>query len=372
MSSEGFSSSMVELTFFRGRVALYAILKALEIGEGDEVITQAFTCVAVPEAIMAAGARPVYVDLESNSFNMDADDLEGKITSRTRAIIVQHTYGIPADMERIIPLAERAGVPVIEDCCHSLASTYRDRIVGSFGVASFYSFEWGKPIVVGIGGSAVVNDSELRDKVRRQYRTYQFPGLLSQSRIQLQYLAFRLLFKPSLYWRIRGLFHWLGSIGVAESNYNPIDEGSVAEDFSLRMPKSLQRRLARKLTALDRQTAYSRWAAREYRSRIQSEVVAHPVLPDDSSTVFARYPLVTEYKEGLLRKARQANVELADWYSTPVHPLSPQELPLVHYTLGRCPNAEGRCRQVVTLPTHPAVKKRDIDRAIEFLNEVAL
>ena len=366
------SGSLGELTFFRGRVALYAILKALEIGVGDEVATQAFTCVAVPEAIMATGARPVYVDLESNGFNMDADDLEGKITSRTRAIVVQHTYGIPADMERIISVTERADLPLIEDCCHTLASTYKGRTVGSFGVASFYSFEWGKPIVVGIGGSAVVNDPKLRDKVRRQYRTYQFPGVLNQSRIQLQYLAFRLLFKPSLYWRIRGLFRWLGSIGVAESNYNPIDEDSVAEDFSLRMPKSLQRRLARKLTILDRQTAHSRWAANEYWTRIQSEVVAHPVLPDDSSTVFARYPLVTQHKEGLLRKARQVNVELADWYNTPIHPLSKEELPSVRYVIGSCPNAEARCRQAVTLPTHSAVKKRDIDRAIEFLNEVAL
>jgi len=360
------------LYFYRGRVALYAILQGLDIGNGDQVVTQAFTCVAVPEAIMASGARPVYTDIEPNGFNMDADDLERKITPQTRAIVVQHTYGIPVDMERIKYVADKAGLPIIEDCCHTLVSTYKGKMVGSFGVGSFYSFEWGKPIVAGVGGSAVVNDSELRDKVRRQYRSYQFPGLVSQSRIQLQYLAFRLLFKPSLYWRIRVLFHWLGSVGVAESNYNPIDEGSVAEDFSLRMPKSLQRRLARKLTVLDRQTTYSCWVAREYRSRIQSEVVAHPVLPDDSSTVFARYPLVTEHKEGLLRRARQANVELADWYSTPVHPLSPQELPLVHYKPGRCPNAEGRCRQVVTLPTHPAVKKRDIDRAIKFLNEVTL
>ena len=366
------SGSLGDLTFFRGRVALYAILKAIEIGEGDEVAAQAFTCLAVPEAIMATGACPSYVDLETHGFNMDANDLERKITSRTRAIIVQHTYGIPANMEQIVELARVKGLPIVEDCCHTLNSTYKGKAVGTFGVASFYSFEWGKPIVVGIGGSAVVNDSELRDKVRRQCRSYQFPSLVSKSRIQLQYLAFRMLFKPSLYWSIRGLFHWLGSVGVAESNYNPIDEGSVAEDFSLRMPKSLQRRLARKLTALDRQTTYSHWVAREYQSNIQSEVVAHPILPDDSSTVYARYPLVTEHKEGLLRKARQANVELSDWYNTPIHPLSEEELPLAHYAVGSCPNAEARCRQVVTLPTHLAVKKRDIDRAIEFLNGVTL
>ncbi|HIE26284.1 TPA: hypothetical protein EYP66_03250, partial [Candidatus Poribacteria bacterium] len=93
------SSRFAKLTFFRGRVALYAILKALNIGPGDEVATQAFTCVAVPEGIMASGARPVWVDIEVDGYNMDAEDLRRKLTLRTRAIIVQHTYGIPADMD---------------------------------------------------------------------------------------------------------------------------------------------------------------------------------------------------------------------------------------------------------------------------------
>ena len=85
------SNLLADLVYFRGRVALYALLKALDVGPGDEVATQAFTCVAVPEAIMATGASPIYVDLEPTGFNMDVGDLQHKITSRTRAIIVQHT-----------------------------------------------------------------------------------------------------------------------------------------------------------------------------------------------------------------------------------------------------------------------------------------
>jgi len=365
-------TSLTELAFFRGRVALFAILKALDIGKGDGVATQSFTCIAVPEAIMAAGACPVYIDLESTGFNMNADDLERKLTSRTRAVVVQHTYGIPADMNRIVQIAQRTRLPIIEDCCHTLASTYGNKTVGTFGVASFYSFEWGKPIVVGIGGSAVVNDPVLQGKVRAQYANYKLPASANQFRLQLQYLAHRLLYRPSLYWPVRSLYHLLGSVGAAESNYNPIRDGDTARDFSLRMSEPLQERLARKLDDLDAQTRHSCWVTSEYQSRIKSTVVSHPVLSKDSNTVFARYPLIAQHKATLLMKARRANVELAEWYATPIHPISEKDWPLIYYEAGSCPNAELRCEQVVTLPTHPAVKQRDIDRAVRFLNQVSL
>jgi len=366
------SSSLMELAFYRGRVALYAILKALNIGIGDEIAIQAFTCLAVPEAIMATGASPVYIDLEANGFNMDTDDLKNKITSGTRAIVVQHTYGIPANMDPIVQVASEAGLPIIEDCAHTHGSTYHGMQVGSFGAASFYSYEWGKPVVVGIGGSAKINDVELQEKVVADYECYEFPGSISQFRVQLQYLAFGLLFRPSLYWPVRSLFHWLGSLGLAESNYNPISEDNIADDFHLRMPKPLQRRLSWKIQHIESISDYRQWVVDEYRTRINSRLVEHPQIPEDVGVVYARYPLITKNKKELIKAARKSNVEVAEWYATPIHPLSGDELSLMKYEMGSCPNAEARCEQVVTLPVHPAVKQRDIDRAVKFLKEVFL
>ncbi len=361
---------IIELTYYRGRVALSALLKGLGVGKDDEVAVQAFTCVAVPEAIMASGVRPVYADIEQNGFNMDASDLERKITPQTKAVIVQHTYGIPADMERIKYVVDKANIPIIEDCCHTFVSAYKGKIVGSFGVGSFYSFEWGKPIVAGIGGSAIINDSNLNEKIQSKYKDYRFPSTVKLLRTQLQYFGFKILYRPSLYWPVRDMFHMLGSIGAAESNYNPIGTDGVARDFSLGMSEALKKRLANKLQTLDAQTRHSRKVAAEYRSRIHSTLVSHPVLPANSNTVFARYPLIAEEKPMLLTKARKANVELAEWYSTPIHPLESQDLRKVHYEAGSCPVAEERCGQVVTLPIHLAVKKRDIDRAVRFLNRI--
>ena len=365
---QDFLKKLEGLTFYRGRVALYAILKGLGIGAGDQVATQAFTCVAVPEAIMASGAHPVYVDIEPNGFNMDASDLECKITPQTRAIVVQHTFGIPADMERIKHVADNADIPIIEDCCHTFVSMYKGKMVGSFGVGSFYSFEWGKPVVAGIGGSAIINDSNLNEKIQSQYKDYRFPSPMKLLRIQLQYSGFKILYRPSLYWPVRDMFHILGSIGAAESNYNPVQENQVAEDFCLKMPKPLQRRMARKLSNLDAWSRHSRWVSNEYQSRIKSNQVRHTEIAPDCEVVFARYPLLANDKGMLLKQARKAKVELSDWYSTPIHPLTGNDLKLVRYKAGSCPNAEKRCKQVVTLPTHMAVKVKDVERIVTFFN----
>lgn len=363
-------SDYMQYTYYRGRVALYALLKALDIASGDEVLTQAFTCVAVPEGIMAAGAKPVWIDIISDGYNMDPDDLERKITSKTRAIIVQHTYGIPANMDAIMAIAERRNISVIEDCCHTLASTYDGKPVGSFGVGSFYSFEWGKPIVAGIGGAAVVNDPALRERVAAQYIAYRTPAAGNQLKLQLQYLAHRFLYRPVLYWPVRWLFHTLGKVGAAESNYNPMQEGQVAEDFSLRMIPPLQARLKHKLEELEVVTAHSRNVVAQYRQGIRVDSVKHPQIPSKGEAVFARYPLIVPDKRAFLMAARRANVELAEWYTTPVHPLKGNELSLVYYEPGSCPNAEQRCREVVTLPTHHVVGRRDVERVVKFFNKV--
>jgi len=359
------ANKLVGLTYFRGRVALYAILRALNIGKGDEVITQAFTCVAVPEAIMATGANPVYVDVEPGRFSMNVDDLKLKVSFRTRAIVVQHTYGIPASMDEIVLIAEKKGIPVIEDCCHTFNSSYKGKAIGTFGIGSFYSYEWGKPLVAGIGGSIQGNNEQLMEKIYINYDSYKLPNIITQIKIELQYYGFRLFYRPTFYWPVRTLFHWLGAIGLAESNYNPI--GEVADDFNLRMSPLVKKRFLQKIKNIQKQTQHSRWVSEQYRMRIYSAAISHPVLNTDDKITFSRYPLLVRNKRELLSKARQACVEVADWYATPVHPLTGKLMDKVQYKWGSCPNAEACCNQVVSLPVHIGVKQFDIDRAVDFL-----
>jgi perosamine synthetase len=362
-------SDLGKYTFYRGRVGLYAILTGLGIGEGDDVAIQSFTCLAVPEAILAVNARPVYVDIEAAGFNMAQSDLINKITSKTKAIIVQHTFGIPAKIDAILEVSKKNNIPIIEDCCHSIMSTYNGLTVGNFGIASFYSFEWGKPIVIGIGGSVIINNDTLESKVAELYHHYKTPRAIDVARIQLQYYIFKLLYRPSLYRPIRALFHWLGALGVVKGNYNPVGKGEVARDFTRRMPTPLKNRLEREAKRLEAMAAHSQSVTLQYRSQIRSLAVSHAVLPETDNIVLVRYPLLARNKSQLIEQARRANIELSGWYATPVHPLSVKDSHLAGYEAGSCLNAEQRCREVVTLPIR-SVSERDIRHAIEFFNHV--
>ncbi len=366
------SSALTEFTYFRGRVALYWILKALGIGHGDEVATQAFTCLAVPEAILACGAKPVFIDIEPNGYNLDPDDLRRKISSHTRAVVAQHTFGIPASMPRIMKVAAEAGIPVLEDCCHTYQSSINGKSVGSFGAASFYSFEWGKPIAIGIGGSAYVNDPTLKRRVGELYSELCAPGFVSQLKLLVQASLFQLLYRPRFYWLLRSAFHMFSKAGAGTGNYNPVRSmGDAAEDFQLSMVPSFRRRLADKLQHIEAHTKHSHWLVEHYHQIIDDSNAVHLQHSPDVKPVFSRYPLQVNDKERVLAQAREQRVEVADWYRTPVHPLTKEHAGAVHYDSDACPCAEERSREVISLPTHQRTGRGFVDQVEKLFSKAA-
>ena len=150
-----------------GTDALYLTLKALGIGAGDEVITVAHTFIATSEAISAAGARPVFVDIKEDTMLMDPALLEAAITPRTKAIVPVHLYGQPCEMDLIMEIAERHGLKVIEDAAQAHGARWRGRRVGSIGDAACFSFYPGKNLgAFGDAGAVVSNDEDLIERVR--------------------------------------------------------------------------------------------------------------------------------------------------------------------------------------------------------------
>src|SRR5262249_18636779 len=152
--------------FWKGRVALYAILRALRIGPGDEVIVPAFTCVAVPNAILYAGATPVYVDIDESTYTPDPTGVEAAVGPRTRAILAQNTFGLSSDLEALSAVAAEAGAVVIDDCAHGLGGSYDGQPSGTAADAAFYSTQWTKPLSTGLGGIAVTQDEGLAGQLR--------------------------------------------------------------------------------------------------------------------------------------------------------------------------------------------------------------
>jgi dTDP-4-amino-4,6-dideoxygalactose transaminase len=145
-----------------GSAALHLALLALDVGEGDEVAIPSFVCPALLNAVRYVRAVPVIVDIHPQSFNMDANDLKKRLTAKTKAVILPHMFGLPADIREIAAL----GVPIIEDCAQSLGSRYQGAPTGSFGTVSVFSFYATKVICTGEGGMIATDDAQLLEKIR--------------------------------------------------------------------------------------------------------------------------------------------------------------------------------------------------------------
>jgi dTDP-4-amino-4,6-dideoxygalactose transaminase len=360
---------LTRFTYFRGRVALSAILRALGVARQDEVLLQAFTCVAVPEGIMSVGAKPVYVDVADGTLNMDPADLANKITDRTRALIIQHSYGMPADVVELIRIARERGIAVIEDCAHTIASRVGGRLVGSFGDAAFYSYEAAKPVFAGIGGSAIINDPSLEKRIAAAHSSLEEPPVFTQLETAALVEAYRIAYRPSTYWAVRSLFRSLSAAGLIRGNYNKVGlDLKPATDFERRMGRLQSGLLAKELKKLEDQTSQRTRVAGQYRSLIHSNHVRHFPIATDVEPVFGRYPLFAYDKREIVERARDARVEIAVFYDTPVQPLSGDGLRDVSYEPGSCSRAETLAKHVVSLPTGTHATQKQIDRTVAFLN----
>lgn len=172
-----------------GTAGLHLCIRALGIGEGDEVIVPSFTFVAVANAVRYERATPVFVDIEAATLNLDPAKVEAAITPRTRAIVVVHTFGVPAEMDAILGIAARHGLAVIEDACEAIGAEYQGRRVGGFGDAAVFAFYPNKQITTGEGGMVVTRDEALARRVRalRNQGRYESDDWLQHSEVGYNY-----------------------------------------------------------------------------------------------------------------------------------------------------------------------------------------
>lgn len=149
---------------FNGTVALYIVLKALNIGTGDEVIVPDLTFIATANAVIMAGARPVLVDVDDTYFNIDPDKIEEEITDKTKAIIPVHLYGLSANMDKILKIAKKYNIYVIEDAAQGIGVKYKGKHVGHLGHAGIISFYGNKTITMGEGGVILTDDDIIAEQ----------------------------------------------------------------------------------------------------------------------------------------------------------------------------------------------------------------
>lgn len=359
------------LTYFRGRVALREALQALGVGPGDEVAIQAFTCLAVPLPIIRVGATPVYVDVNSNDLGMNVSDLEEKVGPRTHAIVVQHTFGIPADVQGVLRVAAKWGIPVVEDCCHVFGATVAGQEVGSFGIAAFYSFEWGKPLVAGVGGGLRVNAPDLFSALKTRHMRLRQPPLRQQAMVELQYWAYRTLLNGRTYWIVREIYNRFSRLGLVVGSFRKEDlQGAPHDEYGWTMARLCEARLRRRLSRIGELVKHHRSIVDRYEKGLRELGLNTWKVPEGQQPVWLRYPIRCTEKEAVLAAAQAKRVELSGIFRTPVHPLKPKDADLVSYVEGSCPVAEELCRTLVSVPVGLRVRNWDVDRTLEFLASV--
>ena len=305
-----------------GTSALHLALLAAGIGPGDEVITVPFTFYATVATIDYTGAKPVYVDVDPETFTIAPHQIESRITERTRAILLVHLYGQPAEMDAILDIARRHKLIVIEDAAQAHGAEYKGRRIGSLGDIGCFSFYPSKNLsAAGEGGMAVTNNPEYAR-------------------------------------RMRTLRDW-----GQEQRYRPIMKG-----YNYRLP-GLQGAILRvKLRRLEVWNEVRRARAAEYDRLLEGVDVIRPKVLPHARHVYCLYPIRTKERDRVQRELQAAGVQTAVHYPLPIHMREPYADG--RYRRGDFPAAEACAESVLSLPMYPHMDKKQVERVCEVLRAI--
>jgi dTDP-4-amino-4,6-dideoxygalactose transaminase len=292
-----------------GSDALLLALMAYGIGPGDEVITTPFTFVATAGSIARLYARPVFVDIDPTTYNLDPQKLEAAITPRTRAIIPVHLFGLPAEMDSIMAIARHYALPVIEDAAQSIGAQYRNRSAGSIGDAGCFSFFPSKNLGgAGDGGMIVSSDPQIADRLK----------LLRQHGSREKY------------------------------SYEILGMNSRLDALQAAILRVKLKHLSTWTTARERNAERYRTLFTEFGL---GEAVGLPLVPEGSVHVYNQYVIRTKNRDGLRSALRQHGIPTEIYYPSPLH-LQPAFAALGH-SQGDFPVSEAACAEVLALPIYP-------------------
>jgi dTDP-4-amino-4,6-dideoxygalactose transaminase len=288
-----------------GTSALHLALRCLEVGPGDEVITVSMTFIATAWAVSYVGAKPVFVDIDPARRTLDPGRLEAAITPRTKAIIPVHLFGMPADMDPILAIAAKHGIPVIEDAAQAHGARYKGKRIGQFGVAACFSFYPGKNLgAYGEGGALVTHDARLAARAR---------SLREHGQSQ------------------RYLHEELG--------------------YNYRMDSMQGAVLSIKLRTLDAGNRARAAHAKRYAELLAGAACITPRFFPDAESVWHCYVIEVARRDQVRAHMNAAGIDTAVHYPVPVH--LQKAYASLGYKPGDLPVTEALCQQCLSLPMYP-------------------
>lgn len=349
--------------FWKSRIGLYLILKAIGVGPGDEVILPGFTCVVVANAILYLDATPVYADIDPETYNVTAQTIAPLITEKTKVIIVQNTVGLSPDYDPILSLAEQRNIFVVDDCAHGLGSSYKGRPAGTNTHAAFFSTQWSKPISTGLGGVVLVRETKLSTKLEALYASVPVPAFWEQSVLALQVWVRPLADHPVLHYSLVSLYRFITQrigLSVGSSVGEELDGITMPDGYLKKMGAFQKRDWEKGLRKLEKMTLHRREVAHYYDDYFRMRDMPIPCIPNYAYHSMLRYMLRVKNKPDLLEKARIHHIPLGDWFISPLHPVE-NNLERWDYRPGNCPEAEKACKETVNLFTERPLSRKQLD-----------
>ena len=354
-----------------GRMAFYHTLRALDLEPGSEIIFPALTFWVVPEIARQVGLRPVFVDIDPATFNIDPWKIQAAITEKTRAIVPTHLYGRPCDMDDVMAIAEANDLIVIEDCAQAAGARYHGQRVGTFGRASFFSFQMLKGINTYGGGMVVTNDDAIAESVRKQIEAYsaQTSGELVK-RFAIGVTARGVLSPQGFtFWGypIQALASLFGHFDISRfvwEDIRPLDP--LPRTYTQRYSNAQAVLGLRALEALDEHNQRTRRHAHSMSENLRdSPSIQVPSEAPNTEHVYYQYSIYASDPATLSRRAIRRGV---DFETTHVDVCS--SMPIFAEFAARCPFAEAT-EQALQLPVYSRLRDSDSERVLEIVKKVS-
>ena len=349
---------------WKGRVALYAILEAMEIGEGDEVILPAFTCVVVPNAILYRGAIPIYVDIEKETLNASYESIVASVSENTKAIICQNTFGLSSDLDRIADFARKKGIYTIEDCTHGFGGTFHGEPNGSFCDAAFYSTQWNKPYSTGIGGIGWVRNDDVQKRLN--VSSYADPSWKSRTSLSLLLFVRKNMLRGWNYWPAVKLYRWLSknNLVLGSSSGSEISDVQKPNGYELRSSQVQYKAGVKALEGLEAVLKRRKQNAMLLTRALADLGKYHVSEELHADHAFLKYPILVKDKSKIESLAVQNRLELGDWFNSQLHPVQSD---LIRWGLNveMYPISKHIATHILNIPCDTV----NVDRYVRFLEQ---
>lgn len=329
-----------------GREALSACIYALGLDRDDEVIIPGYTCIVVQNAFDFAGVRTVHCDIELDTFGPSLASVVANVTQRTKAILVQHLYGLVCrDYESILNFARNRGLKVIEDCAQATGATFRGKRVGTYGDVAFYSSEWTKVFTTVVGGIAVTDDSRIAGKFVEFASNCKWPSVENvEIQLRTAILAYTRAKLSKQWWSLpfaRFKYGRKETVGMSRSDIS----GRKPDVYGVRMSAPAADIAMNQLRKIDYYNKRRRETAKLWDAWCDENGFQKPVVISSSSPVYLRYPVLLQASKKMDTRwaHRELGIEVGVWFKTNLHP-SPR-------IIDNCPNADVAVSGCINLPT---------------------